>query len=147
MLSMAVSRMVNGDSLYLSSQQRQIRPWGVNAPEQNKPGYWSARRSLNNLISNQRVSFSKGVRLLRSHSTSMLPERGPIRCGAKSAAIRARLSKGASLFFSRIFMAFVIRRLSLRYLKILLKKKGPDRNPKRIFRGARLIRKGFFCFN
>ena len=56
LLSMEVSRVVDGDSLYLAGQQRQIRLWGVDAPERNKPGYWSARRVLNNLTNNQRVS-------------------------------------------------------------------------------------------
>lgn len=56
MLSMEVSRVVDGDSLYLFGQQRQIRLWGVDAPERNKPGYWSARRVLNNLTNNQRLS-------------------------------------------------------------------------------------------
>ena len=56
MLSMEVGRVVDGDSLYLAGQQRQIRLWGVDAPERNKPGYWSARRALNNLTNNQRLS-------------------------------------------------------------------------------------------
>ncbi len=56
MLSKDVSRVVDGDSLYLRGQQRQIRLWGVDAPERNKTGYWSARRALNSLTKNQRVS-------------------------------------------------------------------------------------------
>ena len=56
MLSFQVSKVVDGDSLYLLGQQRQIRLWGVDAPERNKPGYWAARRVLTKLVNKQRLS-------------------------------------------------------------------------------------------
>lgn len=62
MLSLKVRIVVDGDSLYLFGQQRQIRLWGVDAPERNKPGYWRARSALHQLVDDQRLScFPKAL--------------------------------------------------------------------------------------
>ena len=117
MLSKDVSRVVDGESLYLRGQQRQIRLWGVDAPERNKLGYWSARRVLNNLINNQRVScFPKELdRFGRIVSRCLLIED---RSGVE--LDRQVLKRGEAseyCYFSRGYCDFLIKHLSLRYLK------------------------------
>ena len=41
-----VQRIVDGDSLYLEGTEAQIRLWGVDAPEQQDPGYGEATKTL-----------------------------------------------------------------------------------------------------
>ncbi|MDG1938177.1 MAG: hypothetical protein P8I62_04925, partial [Pseudomonadales bacterium] len=41
-----VRHVVDGDSLYLVGVKRQIRLWGVDAPELDESGYAAARRAL-----------------------------------------------------------------------------------------------------
>lgn len=45
----AVTRIVDGDSLYLQGIDTQIRLFGVDAPERNEPGYAEARTALRQL--------------------------------------------------------------------------------------------------
>ncbi len=44
-----VRYVVDGDSLYLHGLKKQIRLWGINAPERNEPGYKQATRQLRSL--------------------------------------------------------------------------------------------------
>lgn len=50
-----VRHVVDGDSLYLVGVQRQIRLWGVDAPELKKPGYYAARNALMKKVKGKRL--------------------------------------------------------------------------------------------
>jgi micrococcal nuclease len=50
-----VRHVVDGDSLYLVGVQRQIRLWGVDAPELKKPGYFAARNALMQKVKGKRL--------------------------------------------------------------------------------------------
>ena len=50
-----VRHVVDGDSLYLVGVKRQIRLWGVDAPELNKPGYFAARNALLRKVKGKRL--------------------------------------------------------------------------------------------
>tara|TARA_B110000879_G_scaffold98225_1_gene133614 strand:- start:2 stop:439 length:438 start_codon:yes stop_codon:yes gene_type:complete len=50
-----VRHVVDGDSLYLVGVQRQIRLWGVDAPELKKPGYFAARNALMKKVKGKRL--------------------------------------------------------------------------------------------
>jgi len=49
-------RVVDGDSLYVAGQDKQIRLWGVDAPETDEAGYQKAKDKLNKLAFNQKIS-------------------------------------------------------------------------------------------
>ena len=42
-------KIVDGDSLYIDTHDRQVRLWGVNAPERHEAGYNAATQSLRDL--------------------------------------------------------------------------------------------------
>ena len=42
-------RVVDGDSLYLDGVEKQIRLWGVDAPERDEDGYTAARKKLTHM--------------------------------------------------------------------------------------------------
>lgn len=48
-----VTKIVDGDSLYIQGHKPQIRLWGVNAPEKHQPGYNQATQALRQLASEQ----------------------------------------------------------------------------------------------
>ncbi len=50
-----VRHVVDGDSLYLVGVKRQIRLWGVDAPELKKPGYFAARNALMKKVKGKRL--------------------------------------------------------------------------------------------
>ena len=50
-----VRHVVDGDSLYLVGVKRQIRLWGVDAPELNKAGYFAARNALLRKVKGKRL--------------------------------------------------------------------------------------------
>jgi endonuclease YncB( thermonuclease family) len=47
--------VVDGDSLYLAGEKRQIRLWGVDAPERDEAGFDAARSVLKKLALNKRL--------------------------------------------------------------------------------------------
>lgn len=47
--------VVDGDSLYLAGEKRQIRLWGVDAPERDEAGFDAARSVLKKLAFNKRL--------------------------------------------------------------------------------------------
>ncbi len=51
-----VRYVVDGDSLYLHGEKKQIRLWGINAPERNQPGYKQATRKLRSLVLNKQLN-------------------------------------------------------------------------------------------
>ncbi|MEP3196462.1 MAG: thermonuclease family protein [Lentilitoribacter sp.] len=44
-----VNKIVDGDSLYIDTHDKQVRLWGVNAPERHEVGYNAATQSLRDL--------------------------------------------------------------------------------------------------
>ena len=50
------SRVVDGDSLYIKGYGKQIRLWGVDAPETNEAGYSLAKNKLARLAKNRWLS-------------------------------------------------------------------------------------------
>lgn len=50
-----VNRVVDGDSIYLSSYDHQIRLWGVDAPERDEPFYVQSTKMLVELVKNKKV--------------------------------------------------------------------------------------------
>ena len=48
-----VVRVVDGDSIYLAGVDKQIRLFGVDAPERDEPLYAEAKEYLNELVYNQ----------------------------------------------------------------------------------------------
>ena len=50
-----VRHVVDGDSLYLLGTQRQIRLWGVDAPERDEAGYHAARKALKKKVKGKRL--------------------------------------------------------------------------------------------
>ncbi len=50
-----VRHVVDGDSLYLLGTQRQIRLWGVDAPERGEDGYHAARKALTKKVKGKRL--------------------------------------------------------------------------------------------
>ena len=54
-----VVRVVDGDSLYLEGESRQIRLWGVDAPETDEAGYLSATNSLKQVALGKHVSCTQ----------------------------------------------------------------------------------------
>ena len=50
-----VRHVVDGDSLYLVGVQKQIRLWGVDAPELKEPGYFAARNALIKKVKGKRL--------------------------------------------------------------------------------------------
>ena len=60
MLSMEVGRVVDGDSLYLAGQPRQIRLWGVDAPERNPIRCGTKSVAIRARLSNGVLLFSRG---------------------------------------------------------------------------------------
>ena len=50
-----VRHVVDGDSLYLVGVKRQIRLWGVDAPELDESGYAAARRALTKKVKAKRL--------------------------------------------------------------------------------------------
>lgn len=54
-MSRVVSRIVDGDSLYLQGIKPQIRLFGVDAPERDEAGYRAATDTLRRLVESQRL--------------------------------------------------------------------------------------------
>ncbi len=54
-----VRYVVDGDSLYLHGVKKQIRLWGINAPERNERGYKQATRQLRSLALRKQLSCYK----------------------------------------------------------------------------------------
>lgn len=50
-----VRHVVDGDSLYLVGVKRQIRLWGVDAPELDESGYAAARKALTKKVKAKRL--------------------------------------------------------------------------------------------
>ncbi len=48
-----VRYVVDGDSIYLQGEERQIRLWGVDAPERDEAGFAAATKSLRNIASGE----------------------------------------------------------------------------------------------
>lgn len=44
-----VHKVIDGDSLYVDNHDKQVRLWGVNAPERHEVGYNAATQSLRDL--------------------------------------------------------------------------------------------------
>ncbi len=51
-----VRYVVDGDSLYLHGVRKQIRLWGINAPERNQPDYKQATSKLRSLTLHKRLN-------------------------------------------------------------------------------------------
>ena len=51
-----VTRIVDGDTFWISSQGVRIRVWGLDAPETNRRGGAAATAALSNLIANQTLA-------------------------------------------------------------------------------------------
>lgn len=56
LLSGRVTRVVDGDSLYLSTYDKQIRLWAVDAPERNESGYKEATNTLVKFAKNKTLN-------------------------------------------------------------------------------------------
>lgn len=54
-MARAVTRIVDGDSLYLQGIKPQIRLFGVDAPERDEAGYRAATDTLRRLVESQRL--------------------------------------------------------------------------------------------
>jgi len=50
-----VTHIVDGDSLYISRHEDQIRLWGVDAPEKHEPGYNEATQALSRLTMDREI--------------------------------------------------------------------------------------------
>lgn len=51
-----VRYVVDGDSLYLTGLETQIRLWGIDAPERNEAGFTAARNALKTLVLGSHIS-------------------------------------------------------------------------------------------
>lgn len=51
-----VTRIVDGDTFWISSRNVRIRVWGLDAPETNRPGGAAATAALRSLIANQTLA-------------------------------------------------------------------------------------------
>ena len=51
-----VTRVVDGDTFWISSQEVRIRVWGLDAPEVNMPGGSQATAALSSLIAGQQLT-------------------------------------------------------------------------------------------
>jgi len=51
-----VTKVVDGDSLYIDSNKKQIRLFGVDAPERDEPGYEASRQYLVGLSLNKKIA-------------------------------------------------------------------------------------------
>lgn len=49
--------MIDGDTLVLSRQERRLRLWGVDAPEEGERGYHAARNQLVSLSEGKRITY------------------------------------------------------------------------------------------
>lgn len=55
----AVTRVVDGDSLYLQGLETQIRLFGVDAPERGKMGFHEAKATLTQLVRKDRLTCTQ----------------------------------------------------------------------------------------
>jgi micrococcal nuclease len=54
-----VRYVIDGDTLILSRQERRIRLWGVDAPEEGEQGYHAARNELVAISEGQRITYQQ----------------------------------------------------------------------------------------
>lgn len=52
-----VRYVIDGDTLILSRQERRLRLWGVDAPEEGERGYHAARNQLVSLSEGKRITY------------------------------------------------------------------------------------------
>ena len=52
-----VRYVIDGDTLILSRQERRLRLWGVDAPEEGEQGYHAARNQLVSLSEGKRITY------------------------------------------------------------------------------------------
>ena len=54
-----VRYVIDGDTLILSRQERRLRLWGVDAPEEGEQGYYAARNQLVSISEGQRITYQQ----------------------------------------------------------------------------------------
>lgn len=53
-----VRKIIDGDSLYVNDHERQIRLWGIQAPEKHEAGYNEATQALRRLAQDQEIEVN-----------------------------------------------------------------------------------------